>query len=139
MPDLTQEKVNIPAWISLEEASKVLNLSSKTIKEHCRKGKLTYKIVVENKYRHYAIALDSLPEYANKKFLNNNDIDAAKYAEAPFWAKVQADNYLPVIKATVGLRGKDLKQFINNWNCNNPDNVTSYPSVIRMKRRYFQE
>ena len=33
MIDATQEKSNIPAWISIEEACKLLNLKEKTIKE----------------------------------------------------------------------------------------------------------
>ena len=44
MDDLTQDKLNIPAWVSLAEASKVLNLQEKTVKEHCRLGKFDFKI-----------------------------------------------------------------------------------------------
>ena len=44
MSNSTQEKLNIPAWISIEEASKLLNVKIKTVKNRCYKGDLTYKI-----------------------------------------------------------------------------------------------
>ena len=138
MPDLTQEKVNIPAWISLEEAGKVLNLSSKTIKEHCKSGKLTFKVEKRGKKSDYFIFISSLPKFAQDK-LSGKTNELSNYSDAPIWAKVQVEKYLPILQGIQNLKGQDIKRYILNWNELNTNLRTSYPCVMKMKRRYFQE
>ena len=41
-------------------------------------------------------------------------------------------------KKVYPLEAKELQSFINNWNNNNPNNQTSYSSIIRMRRRYLE-
>lgn len=67
MNESTQENLNIPAWISVKEASSLLNLKEKTVKDYCRNGKVNYKIEVKGGQHIYSIKFDSLPEYAQNK------------------------------------------------------------------------
>lgn len=134
----TQQKLNIPAWISLEDASLVLNLSIKTLKEHCRLGKLTFKIDKQGKKHNYFIYSASLPKFAKDKLLDVND-EQQTYSNAPDWSKIQVQKYLPILKASEGLKGIALVEFINKWNKTQVDFKTSYASIIKMRRRFFQE
>lgn len=138
MDDLTQDKLNIPAWVSLAEASKVLNLQEKTVKEHCRLGKFDFKIERCGKKLNYFVYFESLPQYAKNKYLGTISNDDS-YADAPTWAKIQVEKYLPFLKKSKGLKGEELSDYIKSWNDSHPDVMTSYPSVIKMRRRYFRE
>lgn len=128
------EKLKQTEWISIEEASAILNLTVKTLKKHCNEEKLIYKIVINKKRRNYFISTKSLI----KNYICADE-NLKTYSDAPKWAKVQAEKYLPLIQKTRGLKGKALKRFIENWNKNNPENKTSYPSLLRMRKRYFEK
>ena len=129
------EKLNNNEWIDINDACKILNLSVKTVKEHCRDGKLVYKIVINKKRRYYYISSQSILE----QFITNKTETSLKYSNVPNWAKQQAQKYLPILKEADRLKGKELKEFIQNWNLNNPNLTTSYASVIRMRNRYVEE
>jgi len=133
MNETKQVKSNIPAWISIQEACNLLNVKEKTIKNRCYKGDFIYKIEVKDNIKQIFIRYSSLP--ISKKV--DNESDNKKYSEAPLWSRIQADKYIDVIKKSLCLRGRALKLFIENWNKNNPDNQTSYSSLIRMRNRYF--
>ncbi len=137
MINAAQEKTNIPVWISVEEASHLLNLKEKTVKDYCRCGKLIYRIEIKNSLHTYSIKFDSLPEFAKNKIFKTEYEPG--YSDSPEWSKIQADKYILIIKATESLKGSALKQFINKWNNENPDFKTSYPSLIKMRRRYRDE
>lgn len=134
MINSTQENLNIPAWISIEQACTLLNLKEKTIKNRCYNGDFTYKIETKNNSKQIFLRTSTLPLNIKK----DSDVDDKKYSEAPLWARFQADKYFSVIKECQNLRGKRLEEFINNWNQNNPNHQTSYSSIIRMRRRYFK-
>ena len=133
MNETKQVKSNIPAWISIQEACNLLNVKEKTIKNRCYKGDFIYKIEVKDNIKQIFIRYSSLP--ISKKI--DNESDNKKYSEAPLWSRIQADKYIDVIQKSLCLRGRALKLFIENWNKNNPDNQTSYSSLIRMRNRYF--
>ena len=124
MDDLTQDKLNIPAWVSLAEASKVLNLQEKTVKEHCRLGKFDFKIERCGKKLNYFVYFESLPQYAKNKYLGTISNDES-YADAPTWAKIQVEKYLPFLKKSKGLKGEELSDYIKSWNDSHPDVMTS--------------
>ena len=136
MNKCTQEKSNIPVWVSIEEASQVLELAVKTLKEKCRNSEFSYKIERINRKNHYHIRFNSLPENLQRKFLYPANLSDCKYSKAPIWAKVQADKYINIVQETMNLKGKELKSYIEDWNVLNPEYKTSYPSLIKMKRRY---
>lgn len=133
MNETQQVKSNIPTWISVQEACNLLNVKEKTIKNRCYKGDFIYKIEAKDNIKQIFIRYSSLS--ISKKI--NNGSDNKKYSEAPLWSRIQADKYIDVIKKSLCLRGRALKLFIENWNKNNPDNHTSYSSLIRMRNRYF--
>ena len=132
----TKDNTNI--WIDIDKASEMIGLSSQTLKRKCRKGEFVFKIVKKGKVAHYFVLLKSMPEFAQDKYFGDTAVDL-KYSEVPSWAKLQAEKYVRILDASAGLKGKKLKAFIDNWNNNDEEEfTTSYPSLIRMRRRYFR-
>lgn len=128
-----KDKTNI--WIDIKSAAGIIGLSEQTLKKQCRAGKFVFKIVKKGKCANYFILLKSLPNFAQDKYFGEKFPDI-KYSEAPNWAKQQAEKYLEILENSDGLKGNDLKQFIEEWNESNEP--TSYSSVIKMRRRYFR-
>ena len=130
--------INTPNWLPLEEVCNLLNLSEKTVKNKCRNSEFNYKVEKKNKKCFYFISFNSLPEYYQNIYLyDESDAEPqTAYSDSPKWAKAQADKYLYIVKATRTLRGKELFEYIDNWNSENPDLSTTYSSVMRMRQRY---
>ncbi len=139
MFSVASENINDPIWVTINEVSKVLNLTIKTIKEQCRIGKLIYKIDRIGQKSDYYISFNSLPEFAQLRLQGKEKSEVQRYSESPVWAKCQADKYLEFFDLTENLFGKDLKNFIAKWNAKNPDNTTSYQSIMRMRKRYNEQ
>ena len=132
----TKDNTNI--WIDIDKASEMIGLSSQTLKRKCRQGEFVFKIVKKGKRANYFIMLKSMPDFAQDKYLGDTAVDL-KYSEVPSWAKLQAEKYVRILDASAGLKGKELKKFIDNWNNNDEEEfTTSYPSLIKMRRRYFR-
>ena len=132
----TKDNTNI--WVDISEASKVIGQKEATLKRKCRKGEFVFKIVKKGKVAHYFVLLKSMPDFAQDKYLGETEINI-KYSEVPSWKKLQAEKYVRILEASKGLKGKELKDFIDNWNNNDEEEfTTSYPSLIRMRRRYFR-
>lgn len=131
------QKVNINAsrWISEDDACKLLNIRPKTLKDRCRCGQYNYKVVQDGRRFIYHISFSSMPQYVKDELSGNNETEN-KYSNAPNWAQIQADKYSAILNASQDLKGNDLEEFISSWNIENPQFKTSYPSVIRMRRRY---
>lgn len=121
-------------WFSMNEISQKLNLSIKTIKEKCRNGEFVYRIEKDGRKLNYYIFLEN----NNEDFLDNKEIEQNNYSESPNWAKQQADKYITILKASEGLKGKDLEIFVDNWNKNNVEYKTSYSCLIKMRKRYAE-
>ena len=131
-----KDKTNL--WVDIEKAAEVLGLSEQTIKKQCRKGEYVFKIVKKGKRANYFIMLKSMPQFAQDKYLGDTLLDI-KYSEVPSWAKQQAEKYVRILDASAGLKGKALEEFVENWNNDeNEEYTTSYPSLIKMRRRYFR-
>ncbi len=72
--------------------------------------------------------------------LSEDEIDAEFYAAAPEYARRKADKYIQIIKASEGLRGDELKEFIAvEWNRKHPNFKTSYPRVIESRKAYEEQ
>lgn len=132
---MKQKKDKTNVWIDIKTAAGVIGLSEQTLKKQCRTGKFVFKIVKKGKRANYFILLKSLPNFAQDKYFGEKFPDI-KYSEATNWAKQQAEKYLEILENSDGLKGGDLKQFIEEWNKTNEP--TSYSSVIKMRRRYFR-
>ena len=123
-------------WIKISDVAKILGISEKSVKTRCREGKLNYKISREGCISNYYIHFNSLPECAKNKYLGLTAEADSKYSEAPEWAKSQVEKYITVLKKSEGLKGEQLKNFIEAWNNQYENNKVSYPSIIKMRRRF---
>lgn len=126
---------NIPVWIPIQDVCVLLDLKEKTLKEHCRSGKYTYRVERHKHNSEYFILFASLPEDYKRIYLGENNSELISYSEAPSWAKTQADKYITVLKLCDGLKGNNLKKFVNQWNAQNSDSI-SYPNIMKMRHRY---
>ena len=130
----------IPKWITEDIACELLNIKPQALKLRCRNGVYSYKAKkIDNKTK-YLISTKTFENILIKDLENNKeDYKTEKsYSDAPEWAKVQADKYIVIINNSKNLKGNELKDFINEWNINNPENKTSYPHFMRMKKRYLE-
>ena len=132
---MKQQKDKTNIWIDVKTAASIIDLSEQTLKKQCRAGKFVFKIVKKGNRANYFILLKSLPNFAQDKYFGEKFPDI-KYSEATNWAKQQAEKYLEILENSDGLKGNDLKQFIEEWSKTNEP--TSYSSVIKMRRRYFR-
>ena len=107
-------------------------------KNKCRNAEFNYKVEKKNKKYYYFINFKSLPEYYQNLYLfdESDYCPNSSYSEAPAWAKAQADKYSYVIKNTEKIKGKELFEYIDNWNNKNPEGQITYSSLMRMKQRY---
>lgn len=118
-------------WYSLEKAAEILNLKEKTLKEKCRNNEFSYRVVKDgNKINYYLFIDIESQETASKN---------KKYSEAPEWSKLQAEKYVSILNACEGLKGKQLQEFLLQWNSDNSNYKTSYPCVIKMRKRYKEQ
>lgn len=136
-------------WISSQEAIECLKISKQAFHKNRDAGKYRYTTTRENGGIQYKIALQDLPSQAQSRYwkLKNgsgtsNQVDQAVeseiYASAPGHARKKADKYLTIINQSEGLTGEALKQFIQQWNVENPDDTTSYPRVVDARKSYKQ-
>ena len=119
-------------WYLVEDVSPAIELTEKTLKEQCRNGLYSYKVVKKNNKTNYYINQKSLPDEVINKLENINEEPSNEYSSAPFWAKQQAHKYINIIKATAELKGVELEKYIEDWNEKHPDFKTSYPSIKKM-------
>ena len=124
--------INSQSWFTLEQVCELLHITPKTVKNRCYKGDFIYKIQLKNNVKQFFIHSSSI------KLKKISEIDDKKYSDAPKWSKIQAEKYIKIVKKCLNIKGKELQEFISNWNNDNPDLATSYSSVIRMRSRYIQ-
>lgn len=124
-------------WIPEDLCCELLNIKQKTLRNNCSYGKYNHRVSKKNGKSVYFIHINSLPEYIQKKInTKKKDDNSGTYSNVPEWSKAQAYKYINIIKDTINLKGKKLEEFIKEWNNKHPENKTSYPSIIRMRRRY---
>lgn len=121
---------NIRQWIALEDLSNELGISIKSIKEKCRSGKFVYRIEKCGKKLNYYILTNAQKEEERQSK------EDSEYSNAPRWAKLQAEKYITILNSCKGLKGEALKSFIQRWNKENTEAVTSYSCVIKMRKRF---
>ena len=108
-------------WLSIEDACSLSNEKIETARRKCKSGIYTSKFEKEGKFKKYSILLASLPESVQKKYIENNvskdesvnviQENCDSYANAPEWARKQADKYLEIFNLTEGLNFKETKAF----------------------------
>lgn len=143
-----QEINNISVWIDENQACSLLGVKLETLRKNCTSGKYIYERNKAKKEKvEYKILLSSLPERIQNKYYQLNssnettfdlDVDLMLYNKAPIWAKKQADKYVVVLTNSKGLKGKELRQFVEEWNTKNPDYKTCYSAINDARLRYEQ-
>ena len=128
-------------WVNINDLSAILGVLRETLRRNCVAGKYIYKVQKSGKNKIYYILLSTLPEdYQNKYIYNSiqkdNNLDLEIYSNAPEWARKQADKYLYLINLTAVLSHKEVKNFLSNWNKENPDKKSSYQSLMSAKKKY---
>ena len=136
---INEQNNNKNIWISQEEASTLLYINVQTLRKNCRKGLFSFQVKKINKKTVYYVLLNSLPVKYQEKYFSNDVVDESTinntYSESPDWAKLQAEKYLMILNQCKNLYGSKLKEFIADWNKNNPNLITSYQSINRMRKR----
>lgn len=141
--NLSNKQNNKNIWLSQDEVSKLLSVTIKTLRKNCRDGLFSFQIKKINNKTVYYILLSSLPVKYQDKHFNKDVIDKNtiinKYSESPDWAKLQAEKYILILNQCKDCYGSKLKEFVDNWNNSNPDLITSYQSINRMRKRFEKD
>lgn len=136
MQNTTCENVK---WLSEEESCKLLNIKVKTLKDKCRNGEFNYKIERIGTKNFYYVNVNSIPNNKRLKFTAQDVESDSSYSDSPSWATVQADKYTSIMRASDGMRGQQLRDYIEDWNVTNPHYRTSYSQLMDMKVRFRNE
>ena len=134
---------NFQTWLSMGESCNLLGIKKDTLRKSCTKGKYETKSERINGKKEYWILLESLPEDIQSKYYEkeknfsvNIEMNVQIYNKAPRWAKEKANKYISIINKSKGLFGKDLIDFVYNWNLENAEYKTSYCRIIEARKKY---
>jgi hypothetical protein len=149
----TSQKTEIKEWLNVREVAELMSVSERTIQRRGRefetkieKGLGGERILIkfsslpfpiQNRYynKHHIQNL-STHEIAEKQLQEN---ELAIYNNVPEYKRKKARKYLAIFNAAQGLKGNDLKDFINNWNILHPEDAVSLQSYYREVERYKAE
>jgi len=130
-------------WLSSEHACNLLGIKKDTLRKNCCKDKYTYKAVRIDRKKEYQILLSSLSYEIQRKYWECDvkiedqiELNLEIYNKAPKWAKEKVNKYLAILNESENLSGKELMEFIAQWNYENPDYKTSYCRVLDARKRY---
>ena len=134
---------NNEIWLTLRDVANIMDVCRRNIQKSL--SKYSYKTIAGNGGKQYLILLTSLPNEAQEKYyrLTGNieeeikDIDQAEndsiiYSELTGWQKNFVDRYLPLIKTSEGLKGKELKDFLAIYDARG----LSYGNFMKVKKAY---
>ncbi len=127
-------------WLSVDEVSHLSEETKETVRRKCKRGEYVAVFEKQGKYKNYFISLDSLPlEFKRKYYKQKEDNKDSKfYKKAPTWAKKQASKYLELIELIQGMKHKEIVEFLENWNRENPDKKSSYSALCKAKVKFKQ-
>lgn len=74
-----------------------------------------------------------IPDYTPARNLSPEELE-----KIPEYNLKSYDKYIHILKLTNGLSGNRLKEFIKEYNLQNPTEPTSYQSVIRKRKAYVK-
>jgi len=147
-------------WLTVAEISELLGITRQAVWKKLDADHYAYKLEKNSRGgksgARYLVALSSLPPEAQQRYFEQNnlisrtetpeiqeineaDIEAKIYSTAPPWAREKADKYLSILNATVGMKGSELKKFINVWNQEHPKFKTSYQRVLEARKTYEEQ
>ena len=76
------------------------------------------------------------PKAPDKDVFKPKNIAPAKFSEIPDYNKRTYEKYMNLLKLTNGMHGKQLQDFIVEYNKQNPLDPTSYQTIIRKSKNY---
>ncbi len=144
-------------WLELKDVER-LGIPLRTIRRHCKAGKFTTKKVTGRGGSRYQVSLDSLPDdvklnYADERLKNcessevldindfieshpDPEIEAAIMASMTDYERKYIERFLILYKLTEGLKGSQLRFFLDNYNEKNPGYGWSYSAFQELKKTY---
>jgi len=127
-------------WLSMDEVCNLTGEIRETVRRKCKRGEYSCTFEKNGKYKNYLINLDSLPEAAKNKYngIKINVQHSKFYKESPIWAKKQAKKYVELIEKTAGMKHKEIKEFLQDWNLKHPDKKSSYSALCKARIKYEQ-
>ena len=127
-------------WLSMDEVCNLTGEVKETVRRKCKRGEYSCTYDKKGKYKNYLINLDSLPEAAKNRYngIKINVQHSKFYKESPAWAKKQAKKYVELIKKTVGMKHKEIVEFLQDWNSKHPNKKSSYSALCKAKVKYEQ-
>lgn len=132
-------------WLTMEEVCSLTNEIRETVRRKCKAEKYISTSVMQGHYRVYSILLSSLPQEAQDKYYHlnttENDIERAiknsvDYANAPEWARRQADKYLYLISKTKNMSYTEIQAYLKNLKEMNSEYAVTYQSLYYAKKNY---
>ena len=113
-------------WLTIEEACRLTGEITETVRRKCKTSKYTATAQKVGKCKIYSVLLSSLPKEAQDKYFTNNTTpkvdlivnpqNSIEYAQAPEWARKQADKYLELISRTEKMTHSQIDDFLKIWN-----------------------
>jgi hypothetical protein len=138
------QDVNI--WLTIEEVCRLTGEITETVRRKCKTSKYTATAQKVGKCKIYSVLLSSLPKEAQDKYFTNNTTpkvdlivnpqNSIEYAQAPAWARKQADKYLELISHTGNMPHRQIIEFLKIWNQQHPDKASSYTRLYEAKCNY---
>ncbi|MBL1212441.1 MAG: DDE-type integrase/transposase/recombinase [Ignavibacteriae bacterium] len=145
-------------WLSTSEGSRLVGMRKQSFRENIKKNKYVTKWHTGNGGKQYRILLSSLPIEAQLKYWNeqgidfnniiNNEIPEEKideadivriaYENASEFNRKKFDKYRLILNDSEFLTGKELEDFVEKWNNENPENTTSARTISK-KRKIVKE
>lgn len=133
-------------WLTIEEVCNLTGEVKETVRRKCKRGEYISTFSKNGRLKIYSVKLSSLPKDAQDLYINPKDKlavelntieqNAKEYANAPDWARKQADKYIELINATEDMTHSEIVKFLKTWNENYPDKKSSYPALYRAKKNY---
>lgn len=148
-----QDSGKIKEWIRAVEAIEIFGIKKRTFHYKCDKGVFTSRWVNGNggKQREVLVKsiVEKLPAKERVEFYERfggslqaeeiaDKCELDVYSSAPEYSRKKADKYLSVLNASKGLKGNELRSFIEEWNCKYPEAKTSYARVVDARKLYDQ-
>jgi len=127
-------------WLNMDEVCDLTGEVKETVRRKCKRGEYSCTFEKNGKYKNYLINLDSLPEVAKNRYngIKINVQHSKFYEESPAWAKKQSQKYVELIKKTVGMKHKEIVEFLKDWNLKRPDKKSSYSALCKARIKYEQ-
>ena len=122
-------------WINIDKAAQLLNISSRGLRK--KKEHYTYRYIVGRGYagKKIEIALESLPQYAQDKYLGNESDNINYFLSTYTGTQQEEANFKMRIVQLYIYSGLPPAAFVEDFNNNNPDDTISISQLYRWHKK----